>query len=409
MAKSTWVREISRAYGIDDDRLDFDESTGYVTLDGKKLARPDYVEDGKSYFSDVTPLIEAFRGDTVGVADYAASKASPVALSYSDKGGARVNGKSVPTAYLSEGKAYAKKEDVDEALSARTAADVAKETRAYSDEILKLLKNAGTKEFSFDPENDAAYSAYTESLKNDLSRAIAEVIASYSGLTGGHVNSAAVTEAAKVAAGYAEDAASKLPDFYKLALERYQKETENALSLADAYERAAKLYRDTEEGAIEKDNEEIRKNRAYVEDRYDAEAARILAGAEAARKERELGLSEEKEKNRASEKGRELSLDEEKEKNRTSEKGRELSLSERSQSLAERKFETGLIESQAELSRKEKDALYDAVADAYAFIEKAFVSEETGINRNGIRLYLDSMSAYLPDDVRRGILKTYGA
>lgn len=117
-------------------------------------------------------------------------------------------------------------------------------TDSYSEIKAALLdKIASREDFSYDPYSDPLYDHYKNLYKTEGERAMKDTLASASTLTGGNLNSFAVT-AAK--ANY-DDSLSNLgdiiPDLYEAAYKRYKGEIEKDEGLYALYEKLSQSER----------------------------------------------------------------------------------------------------------------------------------------------------------------------
>ena len=118
--REPWVRELTKSYGIADDRVGF--QNGKVTLDGKDFLEPEAVADGKSYTST-----EAFKSalrnynqnnEVVGARDYINQKNPAVNVGWdAELGQVLVGSQRLTPDYITpDGRAQVSRAKVDEAL-----------------------------------------------------------------------------------------------------------------------------------------------------------------------------------------------------------------------------------------------------------------------------------------------------
>ncbi len=118
--KQPWVRELTKSYGISDDRVGF--QNGKVTLDGKDFLEPETVAGGKSYISEPA-FKDAMRqynqsNDVVGARDYINQKNPAVTVGWdAELGQVLVGSQRLTPDYITpDGRAQVSRAKVDEAL-----------------------------------------------------------------------------------------------------------------------------------------------------------------------------------------------------------------------------------------------------------------------------------------------------
>ena len=258
------VRATLRNMGISNDRIGYNEQNKTVTLGGRELMKPSYIDEdaGVSYAkpSDIQKsLVSYYSGSTnpiVKVSDAYASYAgrygiSADALGYTN-GTVTIGGTPVDVLYIDdEGKSWAFQNDIESSvynylntLGAETAADIANEyDDRYLNRIDRLINSVSNREeFSYDPEQDPVYQAYRESYLREGNRAVEDVLAGYSAQTGGYLNSSAVTAAAQTGQYYRSMLTDKIPELAQQAYERYSDKYNTDIdllgSILDVYDTA---------------------------------------------------------------------------------------------------------------------------------------------------------------------------
>ncbi len=258
------VRETLNKMGIDNDRIGYNEKDKTVTLDGKTLLTPSYLDEGQgvSYAPEsviqnsITQFYKNSTNPVVRVSDAFSDSAgkygiSADALTYGN-GVVSIGGKPLDILYIDdEGKSWAYRDTVENSVRALVQNSGVKSPndllREYQEEYLNqaetLMKKLNTqKEFQYDPDSDPVFQAYRSKYLTEGSRAGRDAMADYAALTGGQTNSAAVTAAAQAEQYYAKKITDVLPELAMQAYERYRDAYEDDLSLlesmVDLYDRA---------------------------------------------------------------------------------------------------------------------------------------------------------------------------
>ncbi len=261
---SVGVRATLNKMGFTDTQIGYDDLSKTVTLNGRALLKPTYIDEaeGRAYApeSDIQKSVVDFYKDTrnpvVKVSDAYASAAGRYglgsdALSYSNDT-VTIGGKPLNILYTDEsGKAWARLDDVN-ALAQSYAKSVGAsdpvavhqdyEDKLYSDIAGAVERLNNRKEFSYDIDNDPVYKAYESRYLLEADRASRDALADYSAMTGGYVNSSAVTAGALANQYYASKLADVIPTLYEQAYQRYYDSYQTDLDLID---RAIALYDET--------------------------------------------------------------------------------------------------------------------------------------------------------------------
>lgn len=275
--KYTGVRATLNNMGFDNGRISYDEGAGVVTLDGKPLLKPGYLDDdaGVSYAdpkeiqASVTRYFKDSKNPVVRVSDAFAELAgsyglSADALGYSD-GMASIGGVPLDTLYTdSDGKAWAYRDAVQEGVdryakqlgvkSPNSLLDSYNET--YLPQIERILTGLENRApFDYDPEFDPVFQAYRQKYNLEGSRASENAMAGYMGLTGGLANSAAATAGAQARQYYAQQLTNVIPGLAQQAYARYVQQFSDGLGLAN---QLLDVYNDAYSHALNANNQTLK-------------------------------------------------------------------------------------------------------------------------------------------------------
>lgn len=148
-----------------------------------------------------------------------------------------------------------------------------KEKKETWEEIGKKLYEewANRAPFRFSPENDPAYTAQRDVLRENGSRAMRDTVARASAATGGYGNSYAVTAGEAAYKKGTEGLAEIIPSLYELAFDRYRAEGE---ALYDRMQ-AVKGFAD-KESAAQKESEQAAQKEKEEQEREEAFNAGIV-------------------------------------------------------------------------------------------------------------------------------------
>lgn len=256
------VRDTLNKMGINNSQIGYDEGTKTVTLGGKTLLKPSYIDEdaGISYASpsDIKKSLTDYYSKTsnpiVKVSDAYSNYAGEYglksdALSYSN-GTVTVGGKPIDILFTDDdGKAWAFSDSVQNSVSdyinslgITTPNDVLNQVNSkYLSPLSSLIKNIQNRsEFEYDPESDPVYQAYKTQYLTEGKRASENAMANYSSMTGGYANSAAATAAAQAQQYYMQQLTNQIPSLAEAAYKRYSDSMDNDLSLLgtmlDVYE-----------------------------------------------------------------------------------------------------------------------------------------------------------------------------
>ncbi len=272
------IRATLNNMGFSDSQIGYDGATGTVTLNGKNLMKPGYLDEdaGVSYAreSDIQKsLVNLYQGTSnpvVRVSDAYSTAAgkyglSADALTYGN-GTVSLGGKPLEILYIdNEGKAWVRQDTVQSAVAAyadgagvMSPTDLAKKyENAYLSDVRTLANRLyGQADFSYDPESDPVFQAYRNHYLREGARASRGAVADYAALTGGFENSAAATAGAQARQYYAQKLTDTLPELAEQAYQRYIEKYQTDLSLLD---RMVKIYDTAYENAASA-NESQRNN-----------------------------------------------------------------------------------------------------------------------------------------------------
>lgn len=255
------IRAVLNNMGFSNESIGYDDKNGTVTLNGKSLIKPSYVDEkmGISYapMQQVQKSVTDFFSDTknpvVKVSDAYAATAGKYGLDASalsfGNGTVSIGGKPLNTLYIDDsGKAWAWKNDVEkltdayaDSVGVRTSNDAAERVNnEYLSDIRDALDSIKRRdEFSYDPDSDPVYAAYKQKYLLEGDRASRNAMADYSALTGGYVNSAAATAGALANNYYVQQLNDVIPELAEQAYNRYndsyQRDLDYVAEMVDIY------------------------------------------------------------------------------------------------------------------------------------------------------------------------------
>lgn len=249
------IRETLNKMGFSDKSIGYNEADGSVTLNGKRLMTPQYVDEDKgiSYSSaaDIQKSLTDYFADSSNPIVMVSDAYSAIAGSYGlsadglsyGNGTVMIGGTPLNILYTDDsGKAWAWKNDVEDLTRSYIKSVGAKSpsylSDKYEDQYLSEVWDAidalrNREEFSYDPETDPVYQAYEKMYLREGNRATEDAMAKYSALTGGYANSSAVTAAGLASNYYASKLTDAIPTLAAAAYERYLDSYENELSALD--------------------------------------------------------------------------------------------------------------------------------------------------------------------------------
>lgn len=274
------IRATLNKMGFSDSKIGYDDANGTVTLNGKTLMKPSYMDKdaGRSYApvseiqKSVVNLFKDSSNPIVRVSDAYAARAGRLGLSADSltygNGTVMIGGKPLDTLYIDdEGKAWAWQNDVDNLVSSLAGKSGVRSPNQildryddeYLEEALDRLESVYTrKDFSYDPDDDPVYAAYKQKYLTEGDRASKNAIADYSALTGGYTNSAAMTAGAQAQQYYASTLSDMIPQLASDAYTRYKDKNQTNLDVAalllNAYDAAYGNAADANDKTLENAN-----------------------------------------------------------------------------------------------------------------------------------------------------------
>lgn len=227
------IRANADKYGLDSSKFGY--SNGKVTYDGQDFATPSKVENGVSYTSGQDMLgsvLNYYKNNgknVVKVTDYAANSPYPLSVSYNN-GMVSINGQTIKPLFVENGSAYIDSSVLDGAISAAQKQSgiqarnaiiekYSEQYQPYYDKLLNAITNR--KEFSYDVASDPVFASYKEQYNREGDRTMRDALGSYSGLTGGYANSAALTAAAQQRQYWGDKLMDRIPELEQQAHNRY--------------------------------------------------------------------------------------------------------------------------------------------------------------------------------------------
>lgn len=253
---SIGVRAALNNMGISNSMIGYDEGSKTVTLGGKTLIRPSYIDEdaGVSYTSpseiqnSLVSYYSTSSNPIVKVSDAYSNYAGQYgltadALKYGN-GTVTLGGNPLNVLYTDdEGKSWAFESDVKDAVNNYiNSFDIESPNEllnSYNDRYLapaarlsRSISNRG--EFSYNPENDPVYRAYKNQYTTQGARASRNAMANYAALTGGYANSAAATAAAQTNQYYMTQLTNQIPALAQAAYQRYADKYATDIKLLDS-------------------------------------------------------------------------------------------------------------------------------------------------------------------------------
>ncbi len=280
LGDSVGIRATLKNMGFSDREIGYDDKSGTVTLNGKTLMKPTYLDNeaGVSYApaskiqGSLVDYYKSSKNPIVRVSDAYATAAGKYglgadALSYGN-GTVSIGGKPLETLYIDDsGKAWAWQDDVNSltelyanTVGVQSADEVAqKYSDKYLSEVIDRINALENREaFSYNPDDDPVYLAYRDKYITEGNRASQSAIADYSANTGGYANSAAVTAGAIANQYYAGQLANTVPALAEMAYQRYRDSYQSELDMIDrlinAYEAEYKTAADVNEQMVNNAN-----------------------------------------------------------------------------------------------------------------------------------------------------------
>lgn len=256
------VRAKMNNMGLDNSKIGWDN--GYVTYNNLRF-KPAEVDNGVSYASnrDIQSFVnEAYKKENknpVRVTDYPAP-AGVGGVSYSDNGMVSVGGENVPVLYMDGDRAVVDKAELERAYGnllsktgIRTASEINKNwENKYKDRLQNAYYDmASYGDWSYNPEQDPAYQAYSEMYRREGERAYRDAAAKMMSRNGGNMTSAAQSVANQQLAYYMDKLSDKIPALQENAYERFKNGYEMRRQNYEALEKAAEKELEREMAANE--------------------------------------------------------------------------------------------------------------------------------------------------------------
>lgn len=241
------TRSTQNARGVSNDMIGWNGANGTVVVGGKEF-KPTQNIDGVSYFDEATQnkmtnaAYEAMGKELVEATPYVASSGLANAVTWNG-GQMMIGGKIVPVAYVSEGKAYADKKLVEQAMKEyQERSGIVGNQQVYDNfnskygrRIERALDPILNREkWSYNPTKDPVYDAYREQYLREGNRAAENAAAAAMAASGGYGSSVADIARAQQQNYYNQQLTDKIPELEKQSYNRYLNENElNRLALAN--------------------------------------------------------------------------------------------------------------------------------------------------------------------------------
>lgn len=167
---------------------------------------------------------ETSKDNKVIATDYAKTSGLKNIVNYKDNK-VFVGGIEIKDFYIdSDNKAHVDKDEMDAAIQ-KTKESIGIKENVYDEEINKTLEEIeNTPEWSYDPEKDPAYKAYSEMYHREGQRAYEDAYGKMTSLTGGYESSAALAVAASQLNLYNAKLNDKVGELMENSYERYANE-----------------------------------------------------------------------------------------------------------------------------------------------------------------------------------------
>ncbi len=237
------IRATLNNMGINNNLIGYDEGNKTVTLGGRTLMKPSYIDEnaGVSYASpkEIQNSLVNYYSSTsnpiVKVTDAYANYAgkyglSADALNYGN-GNVTLGGIPLDVLYVDDnGKSWAFRNSIEDSVNAYiNSLGVSSPNNVldnYNQRYLTPITNLANsiknrEDFTYAPESDPVYQAYKNQYITQGKRASENAMANYAALTGGYANSAAATAAAQTQQYYMTQLTNQIPELAKAAYERY--------------------------------------------------------------------------------------------------------------------------------------------------------------------------------------------
>ncbi len=164
---------------------------------------------------------ETSKSNKVLATDYAKNSGLKNIVNYKD-GKVFVGGTEIKDFYIdADNKAHVDKDEMDTAIQ-KTKDSIGIKENVYDEKINKTLDEIeNTPEWSYDPDKDPAYKAYSEMYHREGQRAYEDAFGKMTSLTGGYESSAAVAVAASQLNLYNSKLNDKMGELMENSYERY--------------------------------------------------------------------------------------------------------------------------------------------------------------------------------------------
>lgn len=227
------VRASMTNMGLDNSRIGWKDGT--VTY-GNNSFKPSSVKDGVSYapVSDIQGFVnDIYKSEgknPVRVTDYV-SPAGMGSISYSDNGMVSVGGENIPVLYMDGDRAVVDEKALDNAYKKLMKKSGTESAGEMYDNWQSMYKRdiddaygrlSGYKDWSYNPEEDPAYQAYSDMYKREGERAYRDAAAKMASKNNGSMTSAAQTLANQQLAYYMSMLADRIPELEKNSYDRYK-------------------------------------------------------------------------------------------------------------------------------------------------------------------------------------------
>lgn len=216
--------------------IGYNSGTGYITLNGKEIARPAKIENGVSYMTqeDYDNMKSNIGSGLVNLSDYAAKLGMPGDTKWFNDGTATLNGRPIKIQQIktdgNKSVAFVNKADIDRIYNEWSANNpnilsAYNEYNSYKPRIDRALRRIeNPPEFEYDLEDDPAYRAYRDAAVRNGNLAYEDTLARAAGMTGGFSNTYAAMAAEQAKLGYLDSLNDRIPELYQAAYDRYNAE-----------------------------------------------------------------------------------------------------------------------------------------------------------------------------------------
>ncbi len=226
-------KTLTDVFGVDNKKIGYKDGT--VLLDGKPFISAENNKDGTTYVSSEESFGKGFadfnkNNNVVAVRDYVTSSGTAANISFNaENGTVSINGKTVKPLYISNGKAYMPKSELDAILSGEintsgtSYKNIYDEVSAEYDPGLKKAYNKymDSEEFSYNPDTDPAYQAYKKAMEKAAQEEYDNNTAAARFRTGGVASTGAMQTAAAIREDAMDDVKAARAEFEQRAYQRY--------------------------------------------------------------------------------------------------------------------------------------------------------------------------------------------